>query len=65
MKNIFNDSYPIPIFVCANKNGTIESIIMANKPYVKHAQIDLTKLNARKIQNVKHPTKFVFLLQLQ
>ncbi len=58
-----NYIYPIPIIVYYSKEGIIESIYIGNKPYDKLCQIDLNKLNSSRKENLKNPTKFLFLLE--
>lgn len=55
----------LPIIIYADKNGTIESIFVDNKPYDKYCQIDLSNFKPLKpliLENNNVPAKYVFLL---
>lgn len=58
-----NYIYPLPIIVYASREGIIESIFIGNEPYDKYCQIELNKLNSKRKENLKNPTKFLFLLE--
>lgn len=58
-----NYQYPIPVIIHISKDGILESVFVGNQPFDKYCQIDLRKLNSVKIENLKRPIKYLFLIE--